>query len=87
MRKTYQSIFKKLFYTHLVRTRSSLELTQAQMARRLVMDDRSYIELDHGKSSCSALTLVLFMLYCCEDPMAFLEELRSAFAKENDHAA
>lgn len=65
MRKTYHKILKSCFHSSLVRTRAALELTQSQMAEKLAMDDRSYINLDHGKNCCSALTLVLFLIYCC----------------------
>ena len=57
------------------------------MAECLMMDERSYIELDHGKSCCSALTLALFLIYCCEDPLIFLHELRSIFENESGYAA
>ena len=54
-------------------------LTQAEMTEKLSMDDRSYIDLDHGKTCCSAVTLALFLVYVCEDVHEFLEELRHAF--------
>ncbi len=40
---------------------------------------RSYIDLDHGKTSCSAVTLVLYLIYVCDEPQAFLDELKVAF--------
>ncbi|MGI5825682.1 MAG: hypothetical protein ACOX7J_08985 [Bacillota bacterium] len=49
------------------------------MADILVMDTRSYIELDHGNNMCGTLTLVLFMLYCCQDPMILLNEIQDMF--------
>jgi len=42
------------------------------MAKSLLMEARSYINLDHGKSGCSTLTLVLYLLYSLD----FLEKLR-----------
>lgn len=51
------------------------------------MEDRSYIDLDHGKSCCSALTLALFLIYLCEDPMLFLNKLRKAFEAEDSSVA
>ena len=61
-------------------------MTQTQMAGRLSMDPRSYVELDQGKSSCSALTLALFLIYVCKDSDTFLEKLRIAL-EGDDHAA
>ena len=51
------------------------------------MDDRSYIDLEHGKSCCSAVTLALFLIYVCDDIISFLADLRIAFESEIDQAA
>lgn len=82
MRKLYYDVFKKFFYNKLIENRTSNNYTQAQMSALLVMDERSYVELDHGKSCCSALTLALFFVYCCDDPINFINELREAFENE-----
>jgi DNA-binding XRE family transcriptional regulator len=87
MRKQYTSILKQFFYEQLIHTREERRLTQAQMARLLEMDERSYVDLDHGKSGCSSLTLVRFLIYCYDDPKTFLEQLRFAFEQEADHVA
>ena len=52
MRKRQREILKAYFYTQLITTRAALKLTQSQMAEKLSMDDRSYIDLDHGKTCC-----------------------------------
>ena len=87
MRGTYRSILKKFFCRYIKHTRSRLDLTQSEMAEKLVMDDRSYIDLEHGKSCCSAVTLALFLIYVCDDIISFLEDLRIAFESEIDQAA
>lgn len=87
MRKVYLRVLRKFFYTRLVETRALQGLTQAEMAELLVMDSRSFIDLDHGKTCCSALTLALFLIYCCPDPIAFLADLRQELEKEAAHAA
>ena len=79
MRKTYRDVLKKQFRIHLVHSRTANGLTQSQMVDKLSMDDRSYIDLDHGKTCCSAVTLALFLVYVCEDIQEFLEEMRRAF--------
>jgi len=84
MRKQYQKALKICFHSSLVRTRTALSFTQSQMAERLAMDDRSYSDLDRGRSSCGAITLALFLIYCCGDPLGFLGELKHAFEAEND---
>lgn len=87
MRNSYKSALKQCFYSNLIKTRYSLGLTQAKMAEILAMDDRSYIQLDHGKTSCSATTLALFLVYVCNDVNGFVGELRDAFEKEKNQVA
>ncbi len=76
MRKGYTNILNKQFHTDLIHTRARLGISQEEMASRLMMAGRTYVELDHGKSGCSALTLVLYLIYICPKPMTFLDELR-----------
>ena len=87
MRKLYVGILRSLFHRSLIRRRAELGLTQEEMAYRLEMACRTYIELDHGKSTCSALTLALYLIYVCADPVGFLKELRNAFEEANEKAA
>lgn len=87
MRKTYYKILRSCFRTSLLRTKEALGFTQAQMAEQLSMDERSYSDLDRGKSCCSATTLCLYLIYLCQDTQAFLEELRHAFENSKDRAA
>ena len=87
MRKHYLKILKSFFHNKLFYTREALGFTQEEMAHRLVMAARTYVDLDHGKTSCSALTLALFLIYVCADPVAFLEELRDAFESYDNKAA
>lgn len=79
MRRIYRNILKQHFHVHLVQSRTTSGLTQSEMAEKLSMDDRSYIDLDHGKTCCSAVTLALFLVYVGNDVQEFLEELRRAF--------
>ena len=79
MRRIYRDVLKQHFHVHLVHVRDVQGLTQAQMAEKLSMDDRSYIDLDHGRTCCSAVTLALFLIYVCQDVPGFLEGLRDEF--------
>lgn len=79
MRKQYHEILKKWFQNKLIRHRYATYATQSEMAEKLAMDERSYIDLEHGKTCCSAVTLALFLTLCSDDPMGLLEELRCAF--------
>ncbi|MBO5402632.1 MAG: hypothetical protein J6A85_05635 [Clostridia bacterium] len=37
------------------------------MAEKLAMDDRSYADIENGLSSCSAVTLIIYIIYVLED--------------------
>ena len=87
MRKQQREILKDYFYSQLIATRSEKRLTQSEMAEQLAMDERSYIDLDHGKTCCSAITLARFLVYMCESPIQFLEGLRHAFDNNENKVA
>jgi DNA-binding XRE family transcriptional regulator len=87
MRKQYKNALKTVFHQNLFRTRTDLGITQEEMAYKLAMASRTYVDLDHGKTCCSAVTLALFLVYVCEDVHGFLEELRHAFETAFHQAA
>ena len=87
MRKAVHKVLKKFFCGKLVHIRNSEGLTQAKMANALLMDERSYADLEHGKTGCSAVTLALFLIYVCHDVPGFLEDLRVAFEAADEQVA
>lgn len=87
MRGIYREILKAHFQNTLKGSKMTLGVTQAKMAEMLEMDERSYIDLVHGRSCCSATTLALYLVYICKDVLGFVEELRCAFEKGKDQAA
>ena len=87
MRNVLLGILKSYSHKAILQARSQLSLTQAQMADRLSMDTRSYVYLEHGETCCSALTVALFLIYCCPDPVKFLKELRTALQTTRKAAA
>lgn len=87
MRKTYTKTLNLFFCKQLLRRRRALGISQEEMARRLAMSHRTYIELEHGKAGCGALTLTLFLIYLCPEPLEFLEDLRCAFDAESSNVA
>ena len=87
MRKHYSRILKNFFYESLIHTRHDLGITQEEMAFRLSMACLTYIDLDHGKTGCSAVTLALYLVYLCKDPLAFIIGLRNAFEEGLDDVA
>lgn len=87
MRNQYRNVLKKFFYEEVSRTRYDLGISQEKMAEKLALAARTYIDLDHGKTCCSEVTLALFLIYVCPDPQKFLEKLRRAFETEIGEAA
>ena len=80
MRKYYKQILAAFFRHQIFQTRVHLlDITQEEMAHRMGMSTRSYVDLEHRKSACSAVILALFLVFVCDDPVKFLEELRYAF--------
>ena len=76
MRTRYEQILKALFWQNLRRDRERLGITRVAMARRLRMAERSYLDLEYGTYSCSALTLMLYLAFICEDSGAFIRSFR-----------
>lgn len=87
MREHYVKILKALFLKSLKNTRADLGITQEEMAHRLAMANRTYVYLEHGITSCGALTLALYLIYVCADAQQFLEELRAALDAYDNQAA
>ena len=87
MRKYYWYALKKVTHDSILHTRTTvLKISQEQMAAKLHMSVRSYSYLESGTSCCSALTLVLYLLYYCPDVSEFLAELKAAFEKVDEAA-
>lgn len=81
MRNYYKQIFKTFFHDKLFQSRIDLDISQEEMGHRLLMSGRSYVDLEHQKTGCSALTLAVYLIYIHPDPLAFLNELKEAFEK------
>lgn len=79
MRDQYLSILKQFFADELTQTRRTLCLTQEDMAELLMVSDRSYSSLENAHNCCGALTLAFFLIYACQEPTRFLQELRKLF--------
>lgn len=79
MKKQYKMRFKVFFLDALFKRRRELGISQEEMAYLLSMSTRGYIKLEHGDCSCGALTLALYLIFLCEDPIRFLEDLRHEF--------
>ncbi len=79
MRNTYHRLIREYFCRIIFEYRIQENLTQLQMAERLCMDERSYIDLEHGKNGCSMVTLVLYLVFECRDLEAFFLDLERLY--------
>lgn len=87
MRKQYTGVLKSFFHKQVHNRRKALAISQEEMAHRLAMGCRSYAKIDNGYICCSVLTLALYLIYICENPIVFLQELRHAIENSDAEAA
>lgn len=65
----------------MLKTRNEMNLSQMAFAEKLHIDRRSYLDLEHGKSLCCSMTLLIFLAYYCKDSKKLLEECKEIFDK------
>lgn len=87
MRTQCEIILKELFYEELIKIRNEQQLTQEDMAELLMMDVRSFIDLDHGCTCCGAVTLCLFLIYCHNSPGDFLNKFKITLERQMENVA
>lgn len=82
-RKNMKKALQEIFPVELKRYRISKGLTQEAMARLLMVAARSYIDLEHGDTFPSALTLANYLLLLSEEEQEdLLRRLRSGIENE-----
>ena len=79
MKEVYRSELKRILCSWIGITRISMNYSQETMAEALLIDVRSYSDIDRGVSLCSTLTLMLFLVYYCPEPTVLLGEIRTLF--------
>lgn len=80
MRKTYEKVLKKYLHDKIVDDRHKNDLIQEKMAELLIMDPRSYADIENGTNMCGTLTFTLYLLEFCDDPETMLAEIQQLFA-------
>lgn len=78
MRAEMEAILKETFRDLALKLRYDRKITQYMMAEALVMSERSYEDIECGRSACGALTICLLLMEC-EDANEFLADLRVKF--------
>lgn len=87
MRDTIQKALKQYLARYMRETRKSQKLSQAKMAEILVMDVRSYADIENGNSLCGTVTFIHFMLYVVADIGKAFEGIAVVVQNAKDHAA
>lgn len=87
MKKRYAAVFKKLLCERLFQRRKALGISQEEMAHKLGVSGRTYVDIEYGLTGCNGLTLVMFLLFVCDEPMKFLDDLRCAFKESDEQVA
>ena len=83
MRKNIEAVYKDTFRDIALKTRFDLDFTQAKMSEALLMSERSYEEIESGRSACGAVTAMLLLLYV-EHRDEVLDELKTSMEKAYD---
>lgn len=86
MRSSCAEILRIRFRRALMAARVEAGIGRTEMAQILCMSLRSYSDLERGAASCGAVTLALFLVRVCPDPVAFLADLREAMSRELEEA-
>lgn len=78
MRNEMEELLKEELRIMAIRTRDFLHITQKEMAKRLVMSESSYSDIETGKTMCGTLTATL-LLGMQDDVNSYLHHLQVKF--------
>ena len=81
MKNTCKCALRTYMSQRLAETRREQNPSQAKFSERLMIDTRSYVDLEHGECLCCTLTFVLFLVFCCTDRDALLEDMKALILK------
>lgn len=88
LRKQYIVFLRRFFSREVGKFRAQSHLTQEKLSEQLCMAPRSYASLEHGKSGCSGLTLMLFLLLLKnEEVIQLLDSARKELGEVGQHDA
>ena len=87
MREAIQKELKSYLSEVMKKTRKAKKLSQAKMAEILVMDVRSYADIENGNNLCGTITFIHYMLYIVEDINKSFEGIAVVIEKAKEHAA
>lgn len=87
MREIIHKELKEYLCKYIKDTRKSMKLSQEKMAEKLIMDARSYADIENGSNMCGTITFIYFMLYMVEDIEAAFEGIAVVIENAKEHVA
>ena len=81
MKNTGKCALRTYMSQRLAETRREQNLSQTKFSERLMIDTRSYVDLEHGECLCCTLIFVLFLMFCCKDRDMILEDMIALILK------
>lgn len=88
MRKYYKRLLQDFLAERIRRFRAERSYTQEHMAECLRISPRSYIDLEHKRYGCSALTALFFLLMLDNEArMRLFSDLRELIEEADQHDA
>lgn len=81
MKNTCKCALRTYMSQRLAETRREQNLSQTKFSERLMIDTRSYVDLEHRECLCCTLTFVLFLMFCCKDRDMILEDMKALILK------
>lgn len=81
MKTACKCAFQEYMAKTLEKVRFENKLTQEKFAEVLMINTRSYSNLETGKSCCCTLTFIFFLVFCCKDVQSFIDDLRIVILK------
>nr|WP_325300529.1 helix-turn-helix domain-containing protein [uncultured Dysosmobacter sp.] len=86
MRKYYKYLLQDFLAEEIRRYRAENGMTQEQMAEALRVSPRSYIDLEHKKYGCSAVTAFFFLIRLdMETLLRLLNDFRALVERADRH--
>lgn len=61
----------------MIQNRRNKQLSMTKYADMLMMSYRSYSYIEHGINDCGMLTLLFFLIFCCDDIINWAAEVRA----------
>ena len=87
MRNAIQKELKNYLSVQMKETRKAKKLSQAKMAEILVMDVRSYADIENGSNLCGTVTFIHWMLYVVDDINKIFEGISVVIENAKEVAA